>query len=113
MKKALNTFWNEIAVSAGDPAKLAKFSKKPLSSALRYLFWFLFCISLTTTLWVCVTLSILIPKIGPFVESTSAELRGLYPANLVVKVQNGRLSTNGREPVMINLPPKLKRMMPN
>ncbi len=109
MKKALKTFGNEIAVSAGDPAKLAKFGKKRLSSSLRYLFWFLFCLSLATTLWVCLSLSLLIPRITPFVDSATSELRSLYPANLVVKVQGGRLSTNGREPVQIDLPPKLKK----
>ncbi len=109
MKKALKTFGNEIAVSAGDPAKLAKFTKKRLSSSLRYLFWFLFCLSLATTLWVCLSLSLLIPRITPFVDSATTELRSLYPANLVVKVQAGRLSTNGREPVQIDLPPKLKK----
>ncbi len=108
MKSALQSFWNEIVISASDPAKLAGFHKKRLSSALRYLFWFLFSASVVMTVWICVNLLILIPLIQPFVNASADELRGLYPANLEVTIEDGILSTNSATPVIIDVPPSWK-----
>ncbi len=110
MKNALNSFWNEIVISASDPAKLAAFRKKRMSSALRYLFWFLFCTSVVMTLWICINLLVLIPHIRPFVNASAEELRGLYPANLEVTVEDGRLSKNISGPVIIDMPPTWKTL---
>lgn len=111
MKKALTTFKTEVANAASHPAKLAAYRKKPLATALRYLFWLLFCISLVTSLWIGVMLAMLTPYIGSFVESANTDLRGMYPQNLVITIKDGVLSTNGREPVIVDIPANWKQKM--
>lgn len=109
--KALHTFWNEIRASSSHPVEHAALVRKPLKSALRYLYWFLFCAGCISALQIAVIGGMFIPKIAPFIVHRAEELRTMYPKDLVVTLKEGQVSTNAEEPVIIDGPETWKEIL--
>lgn len=84
--------------------------KKRASHAVGYLYFLLLILGVISALGWVIAASML--NIGaPVIEAQKQIVRELYPAELVVTVMSGSVSTNVKEPYAIPFPPQWKRWM--
>jgi hypothetical protein len=75
---------------------------------LRYLYFLLVILSVLGTIRMIVLASGLTSH-APLVEQQKQLVKGMYPDELVINIQNGAVTTNVKEPYAIPLPPQWKR----
>jgi len=74
------------------------------SFSLKYFWVFSLCIGLVTTISTSI---VLLPGLNKIIARVDKRLVALYPQDLVIKIENGRLTTNAPEPLSIPIPYEL------
>lgn len=100
----ISRFFRTVTDSAFKPSSYEPKLKTKMPSGLGYLYWLLVCSFAVTSL---VAAAFYLPArivIRAFVDAGDPAIQSLYPAELVVTVANGELSTNVQEPYVIDPP---------
>lgn len=100
----LKAFWHIFKKSISSFSYYKEIVKTKFSFSLKYLFFLLFIVSLLSGIRFSLEIGSLIPKIPNFVNEVRTSAQNFYPKELVVKVQEGLISTNVNEPYYLDLP---------
>ncbi len=100
----LKTFWHVFKKSIGSFSYYKEIVKTKFSFSLKYLFLLLLFVSILSGIRFSLEIGSLIPKIPNFVNEVKTSAQNFYPKELVVKVQDGLISTNVKEPYYLDLP---------
>jgi len=99
------TFWKKVEKSVYGPEYYKELPAKPFSYSLSYFLLLTAAMAFFVTL---VTLFTVLPSVGSFINSTGAKVLQYYPDDLVITIQNGKVSTNQKEPYVLALPAEIK-----
>jgi hypothetical protein len=105
--RAIKTFFDEIRKSLVDFPFYREVAARPLSSAMRYVYWVSFLFTLVTGLLTASQMLASRQTFNAFIDKAVIELPELYPQDLVITIQDGKLSTNGQEPYVFVMPEKI------
>jgi len=94
--------------SATDFSYYKDIYQAPFSFSLKYLFALLFFINLVGGIIFAQAIVNYLPKIPSTIEKIKTAAKELYPNDLVVTINNGKLRTNVDEPFFIDFPSSLK-----
>jgi len=108
MKSKLKTFFKIFWRSLTDISYYKDIAKAKFSFSLKYLYIFLFFVALARGIVFASSLSFIIPEIPQFIENAKDAARELYPAELVLTFEDGKLSTNVEEPYYIEIPSQFR-----
>ncbi len=101
-------FFHHFKRSVSDTSYYQELRGKSFWFSLRYLYFLLLLVTLVSSVLLSISLSVFISKAPGFVAGAKNYLASAYPPELVIKVANGELSTNVKEPYIIDYPPQLK-----
>lgn len=104
MRRKLKTFFRTLKRSAIDLEYYKDVIKAPFSFSLKYHLFLLFLVTFFSGIRFAVLLSGVIPTLPLFIENAKSGARELYPAELVVELKDGEITTNVEEPYVIDLP---------
>ncbi len=95
-------FFRTVVDSACKPRTYGAHVKERTSAGLGYLYWLLVCTSTVTSIVLALLYVPTRPDIQEFFAKTGPALKNVYPAELVLDIQSGALSTNVDEPYIID-----------
>jgi len=99
------TFFSTIKQSIYDPAFYRDLPSKPFSFSIKYLLK----LALLGAVFLCIFGSIkYIPIIRNVANTIGEQARETYPADLVIKVKDGQLTSNQQEPYFIKTPASMR-----
>lgn len=94
-------FLHQVKSSIYDPDFYSALASKPVGKSLKYYFELASVIALLTT----ITFSVFVlPKIESFIDSFGSTIVSSFPAELEVKVREGKVSINVEEPYIVPVP---------
>lgn len=96
----IKTFFYVLARSFTSPSYYADVVKTSFWFSFKFFYFYFFLYSVAGTILFSL---VAIPKINKYVDFFSKNIDTLYPQELVVKIQNGEVSTNVSEPYIISL----------
>lgn len=97
----LKTFFRSLYLSATNPSYYRDILRTKMSFSVKYfLMLSLFMGVVSTIVWS----SILIPQIKSFSQTLKSKAETYFPNDLVITLQNGKLSTNRKDPIIVALP---------
>ncbi len=99
---AIKRFFRTVLDSASKPQSYNQRLREPSSRALGYLYWLLVCSMAVTTLWLAIGYIAARPDIQTFITETQSQIPDFYPAELVLTLSGGTLSTNAEEPYVFD-----------
>ena len=102
--RKLRTFFHVLFKSATDPGYYRDILKTRFSFSLQYLAFLLFLLSLVTTAKAVTLWRSAAPGILRFEKQLEEGGKSWYPKDLVVTVKDGLVSTNVKEPYVIDFP---------
>src|SRR5258708_13773794 len=103
MIRKLKLFFERVVKSLTKFSYYKEIQKAKFSFSLKYLFFLFYVISLIGSLIFAVSISVLVlTKVPGFVSTFESKASSLYPKGLVVKIQNGLVATNVKEPYSID-----------
>lgn len=102
--RKLQLFGRVLWRSCTDPAYYKDILKARASFSLKYLFVFAFLFSAVATVRYAYSFAAFLPKLPQYVAMAREKGAGFYPKDLVVTVKDGEVSTNVKEPYVIDLP---------
>ncbi|MDO8468948.1 MAG: DUF1189 family protein [Candidatus Peribacter sp.] len=111
MKHFLRTFFLRVWTSIAHPSRYRDFQKESFWASVRYLYWLLTLTVFATMLTVLIGFFFSLPHIRQGVKVFERDLPTLYPAELVVTLKDGKISTNVQEPYFIDLPPRWQEFL--
>jgi hypothetical protein len=104
MKKTFPQFFRSVKENAIDPEHYAELLKKPFYSALIYLYFLIFILSVFQVLFVVVRLAAFLPLLPVYTANIKKAVQVAYPSELTVTIKNGVLSANVDQPYYIDVP---------
>lgn len=111
MKHTFRSFVLRIWTSIAHPSRYRDFQKESFWTSVRYLYWLLTLTVFATMLTVLVGFFLSLPGIRQGVVVVEKDLPTLYPAELVVTLKDGTISTNVEEPYFIDLPTRWQEFL--
>lgn len=102
--RKLQLFGRVLWRSCTDPAYYKDILKARASFSLKYLFVFAFLFSIVASVRYAYSFAAFLPKLPQYVAMAREKGAGFYPKDLVVTVKDGEVSTNVKEPYVIDLP---------
>lgn len=102
--KKLNTFWNTFQNSLLDFNYYKDIAKASFWFSFKYLLFLLVCLSLVRSVQLGMRYSKVKNKIPSYISLGRNELIKLYPKELELRISNGKLFTNVKEPYFIEFP---------
>ena len=102
--KKIKAFFYVCVQSCTNPSYYKKILASPFGFSLKYLVFLLFLLSLVLTGKAAYTYTSLSPKISEILPRLKEEGEKFYPQGLEVTVRDGVVSTNVREPYVIDFP---------
>lgn len=111
--RKLKTFAITFKRSLTDFSYYKDVLKAPFSFSLKYLIFFLFLVSILSTIQLGFKALTYVPKVDEFEVVAYEYLRDLYPSDLVITVENNELSINQPVPYVIDLPNEWKSELSN
>ena len=103
-------FLTDIKRSVSDPSFYGEAVRRPLWPSIFHLYGLLVIVSFLSVLIWIVQGSVAMPKVRDAIRTFETEGRDVYPAELIVTVTGGTLSTNVKEPYAIDLPTAWKSL---
>lgn len=97
-------FFKKISDAAFRPSTYKAHVKERTSTSLGYLYWLLVCSFTVTAIILAIFYIPARLAIRTFIDVSEPQLRTFYPAKLVLTLQSGSLSTNAKEPFIIDPP---------
>lgn len=110
MLKWIRTWFSDTARSAYDVKFFADRAKKHSPKSIRHLYGTLWILCFLSSIALSFAILIALPHVRAAVASLKEVAPTLYPAELVVTIKDGNVSTNVREPYAIELPPKWREL---
>ena len=102
--RKLKLFGRVLWRSCTDPAYYKDIVRARASFSLKYLFVFAFLFSVVATVRYAYSFAAFLPKLPQYVAMAREKGAGFYPKDLVVTVKDGEVSTNVKEPYVIDFP---------
>lgn len=102
--RKLQLFGRVLWRSCTDSAYYKDILKARASFSLKYLFVFAFLFSVVASVRYAYSFAAFLPKLPQYVAMAREKGAGFYPKDLVVTVKDGEVSTNVKEPYVIDLP---------
>lgn len=99
----LKTFWYVFKKSISSFSYYRVIPKTKFSFSLKYLFFLLLIVSLLSSIRFSLIVGKALPKIPDFINKVQEDAKNFYPKELIVKVVNGEVSTNVKEPYYLDL----------
>jgi len=111
MKQALQTFCQRIWTNIAHPSGYKTYLKASFWSSLWYVYWLL-----TATIFISMAVFLVgffrsLPSIRQGIAVFEQDLPTLYPAELVVTLQDGEIQTNMSEPYFVDFPPRWQEFL--
>lgn len=100
--RLLRTFGRTFVKSISDFSYYSDILKSRFSFSLKYLLFLVFLVSLVPTLTVGYQMAMVLPKVPNFVSEAQRVLDNLYPKELILTIDNGKIKTNVKEPYYID-----------
>jgi hypothetical protein len=108
--RKLKTFWYSFQRSLLDPSYYSEIAKARYWFSFKYLFFLLVCLSLIRSIQLGVNYSLIRNKIPSYIAIGKQELAAFYPKELELRISNGKLYTNVKEPYIIDFPKRFGDM---
>lgn len=102
--RKLQLFGRVLWRSCTDPAYYKDILKARASFSLKYLFVFAFLFSIVASVRYAYSFAAFLPKLPQYVAMAREKGAGFYPKDLAVTVKDGEVSTNVKEPYVIDFP---------
>ncbi len=102
--KKFATFWTSFQKSLLDYTYYKDIAKASYWSSFKYLLFLLVCLSLVRTIQLGVGYTFMRKNIPSYVAIGQKELAAFYPRELELRISNGNLYTNVKEPYVIEFP---------
>lgn len=101
----IKLFFDDLTKSLTDFSFYKEILKTKLSFSLKYLFFLFYILALITSVVLAAQVGIkILPAVPAFISAVETKAPNFYPKNLVVTVKNGEVSTNVKEPYVIDIP---------
>jgi hypothetical protein len=100
----ITRFFHSIWAYLSSPAAYREIHTRPLSSLFGYLYALYVLIALTITVPGLIALWGLLPNLNTHINNFKQDAFNLYPPELVLTVEDGELTTNMEEPIVIEFP---------
>lgn len=95
-------FFKKISDAAFRPRTYGAHLKERTSTGLGYLYWLLVCSFTVAAILLAIFYIPARLAIRTFIDVSEPQLRNFYPSELVLTLQSGSLSTNAKEPYVID-----------
>ncbi len=102
--QTIRRFFRTVVDSAFKPRTYGVHLKERTSAGLGYLYWLFVCTSTITSIVLAILYASVRPQIQDFFDRSGPLLREMYPAELVLDIQSGALTTNVDEPYFLDPP---------
>lgn len=110
MMNKLKTWFYVFKRSLTDPSYYKELEKTKLSFSLKYLYLLLIFVFLITGVQFAILAFAVLPTLPSKINEYKQSLIKDYPEGLEIKINNGELSTNQKEPFYVNFPQTRKLM---
>ncbi len=102
--EVIRQFITDYKRSLRDFSYYSEILSKPFFYSLRFLYLLTFSVLLINTVLFAITAAFYLPSFPGHIESLQSRLSTLYPRNLIIQIDDGKISTNADEPVVIDIP---------
>ena len=100
----LRPFFRRIRLSLTRPSSYRELRGVSFWRGVRYLYGLLVLAAYITAVLFAIRVAVSAPDIRTFLDDAKGRIRDLYPANLVLTFENGKLRTNVQEPYVFPIP---------